>query len=117
MTDISKASTAVPKLRLVFVFVSFLIISPTQYVSQQIIYDLMYMLQILLYILIQITQRYKCLVGHSDFMDGVKAKKNYYDDETLEKMKKHFNIDNDDDLLRYIASHGLKDYKFEIEEQ
>jgi len=50
-------------------------------------------------------------------MDGVKAKKNYYDDETLEKMKKHFNIDNDDDLLRYIASNGLKDYKFEIEEQ
>jgi len=49
-------------------------------------------------------------------MDRVKPKKNYYDDETLEKMKKHYKSDNDDDLLRYIASHGLKDYKFEIEE-
>jgi hypothetical protein len=49
-------------------------------------------------------------------VDSVKAKKNYYDDETLEKMKKHYKINNDEDLLRYIASHGLKDYTFEIEE-
>lgn len=49
-------------------------------------------------------------------MDRVKAKKNYYDDETLERMKKYYKIDNDDDLLRFIATHGLKDYKFEIEE-
>jgi hypothetical protein len=49
-------------------------------------------------------------------VDSVKAKKNYYDDETLEKMKKHYRIDNDDDLLRYIAAHGLNDYKFEIED-
>jgi len=49
-------------------------------------------------------------------LKGVKAKENYYDDETIEKMKKYYKIDNDEDLLRFIAIHGFKDYKFEIEE-
>ena len=30
-----------------------------------------------------------------------------YDDETLEKMKKYYNIDDHTDLLKFIKSHGL----------
>ena len=30
-----------------------------------------------------------------------------YDDETLEKMKKYYNIDDHTDLLKFIRSHGL----------
>ena len=48
-------------------------------------------------------------------MDRVKVKKDHYDDETLEKMKKYYRIKNDNDLLRFIESHGLKDYNFEID--
>ena len=43
-----------------------------------------------------------------------KIKKQYYDDETLERMKKYYKVDNDDDLLRFIKTHGLKDYNFDI---
>jgi hypothetical protein len=38
-----------------------------------------------------------------------------YDDETLEKMKRYYKIDNHEDLLRFIKTHGLKDYDFEID--
>ena len=38
-----------------------------------------------------------------------------YDDETLEKMKRYFKIDDHDELLRFIKTHGLKNYDFEIE--
>ena len=44
-----------------------------------------------------------------------KIKKQQYDDETLERMKKYYKIDNDDDLLRFIKSHGLKNYNLEID--
>lgn len=30
-----------------------------------------------------------------------------YDDETLEKMKKYYNIDDSTELIRFIRSHGL----------
>ena len=30
-----------------------------------------------------------------------------YDDETLEKMKKYYNIDDSTELLRFIRSNGL----------
>ena len=30
-----------------------------------------------------------------------KVKKHHYDDETLERMKKYYKVDNDDDLLRF----------------
>ncbi|MGE0242380.1 MAG: hypothetical protein AB7F53_00335 [Nitrososphaeraceae archaeon] len=30
-----------------------------------------------------------------------------YDDETIEKMKKYYNIDDHTDLLKFIRSHGL----------
>jgi hypothetical protein len=35
------------------------------------------------------------------------SKPRIYDDETLEKMKKYYNIDDHTDLLKFIKSHGL----------
>jgi hypothetical protein len=49
-------------------------------------------------------------------MEGAKVKKYHYDDETLERMKKYYKIDNHDDLLRFIRTHGLKNYNIEIED-
>ena len=45
-----------------------------------------------------------------------KVKKHHYDDETLERMKKYYKVDNDDDLLRFIKTHGLKEYNFQIDD-
>lgn len=39
----------------------------------------------------------------------------HYDDETLEKMKRYYKIDNQDELLRFIKTHGLKNYDIELE--
>ena len=39
----------------------------------------------------------------------------HYDDETLEKMKRYYKIDDHDELLRFIKTHGLRNYDFEIE--
>jgi hypothetical protein len=44
-----------------------------------------------------------------------KIKKQQYDDETLERMKKYYKVDNDDDLLRFIKTHGLKNYNLDID--
>ena len=44
-----------------------------------------------------------------------KIKKNHYGDETLERMKKYYKVDNDDDLLRFIKTHGLKNFNLEID--
>lgn len=38
----------------------------------------------------------------------------HYDDETLEKMKRYYKIDDNEELLRFIKTHGLKDYNFDI---
>ncbi|HEY7757404.1 MAG TPA: hypothetical protein VIA08_04155 [Nitrososphaeraceae archaeon] len=38
----------------------------------------------------------------------------HYDDETLEKMKRYYKIDNNEELLRFIKTHGLKNYNFDI---
>lgn len=35
------------------------------------------------------------------------SKPRIYDDETLEKMKKYYNIDDHTDLLKFIRSNGL----------
>ena len=44
------------------------------------------------------------------------VKKNlHYDDETLEKMKRYYKIDDNEELLRFIKTHGLKDYNFDID--
>lgn len=45
---------------------------------------------------------------------GVK-KHVHYDDETLEKMKRYYKIDDNEELLRFIKTHGLKDYNFDID--
>jgi len=39
----------------------------------------------------------------------------HYDNETLEKMKRYYKIDDQDELLRFIKTHGLKNYDFELE--
>lgn len=39
----------------------------------------------------------------------------HYDDEILEKMKRYYKIDDHDELLRFIKTHGLRNYDFEIE--
>lgn len=44
-----------------------------------------------------------------------KIKKHHFDDETLERMKKYYKVDNDDDLLLFIKTHGLKNYSLEID--
>jgi len=49
-------------------------------------------------------------------MESAKVKKYpHYDDETLEKMKRYYKIDNQDELLRFIKTHGLKNYDIELE--
>jgi retron-type reverse transcriptase len=39
----------------------------------------------------------------------------HYDDETLEKMKRYYKIDGNEELLRFIKTHGLKNYNFDID--
>ena len=49
-------------------------------------------------------------------MDKAKVKRRvHYDDETLEKMKRYYNIDNHEELLRFIKTQGLRDYDFQID--
>ena len=35
------------------------------------------------------------------------SKPRIYDDETIEKMKRYYNIDDHTDLLKFIRSHGF----------
>ena len=39
----------------------------------------------------------------------------HYDDETLEKMKRYYKIDDNEELLRFIKTHGLINYNFDID--
>ena len=39
----------------------------------------------------------------------------HYDDETLEKMKKYYKINDHDELLRFIKTHGLKNYHLDVD--
>lgn len=39
----------------------------------------------------------------------------HYDDETLEKMKRYYKIDDNEELLRFLKTHGLKNYNFDID--
>jgi hypothetical protein len=48
-------------------------------------------------------------------MERAKVKKHHYDDETLQRMKKYYKIDDHADLLRFIRTHALKNYNIEIE--
>lgn len=35
-------------------------------------------------------------------------RRTHYDDETLERMKQYYKIEDHNDLLRFIKAHGLK---------
>jgi hypothetical protein len=49
-------------------------------------------------------------------MERARVKNNvHYDDETLENMKRYYKIDDNEELLRFIKTHGLKNYSFEID--
>ena len=54
----------------------------------------------------------------NNMIKGEKEKKvlkpRIYDDETLEKMKRYYKIDDNEELLRFIKTHGLKNYNFDI---
>ena len=39
----------------------------------------------------------------------------HYDDETLERMKRYYKIDDHGSLLRFIKTHGLKTEDIEVE--
>ena len=48
-------------------------------------------------------------------MERARVKRNvHYDDETLEKMKRYYKIDDHDELLRFIKTHGLKKYDLDV---
>ncbi len=48
-------------------------------------------------------------------MEKAKVKKYVnYDDETLEKMKRYYKINDHDELLRFIKTHGLKNYDLDV---
>ena len=49
-------------------------------------------------------------------MEKAKVKRYpHYDDEALEKMKRYYKIDDQDELLRFIKTHGLKNSDIELE--
>jgi len=49
-------------------------------------------------------------------MEKSRVKKHvHYDDETLEKMKRYYKIDDHDELLRFIKTHELKNYHLDID--
>ena len=49
-------------------------------------------------------------------MERARVKRNvHYDAETLEKMKRYYKIDDNEELLRFIKTQGLKNYNFDID--
>jgi hypothetical protein len=49
-------------------------------------------------------------------MERARVKRHvHYDDETFEKMKRYYKIDDNEELLRFIKTHGLKNYNFDID--
>ena len=44
---------------------------------------------------------------NNEIINNNLKKSRIYDDETLESMKKYYNIDDHTDLLKFIRSHGL----------
>ena len=49
-------------------------------------------------------------------MEKARVRKHvHYDDETLEKMKRYYKIDDHDELLRFIKTLGLKNYHLDVD--
>ena len=61
-------------------------------------------------------EKFKCneLIYYNVEKARVK-KRVLYDDDTLEEMKRYYKIENHDELLRFIKTHGLKNDDSEVE--
>ena len=49
-------------------------------------------------------------------MEKIRERKNHYDHETFQKMKKYYKVEDHADLLRFIKIHGLQEYNFQIDD-
>jgi len=61
-------------------------------------------------------EKFKCNELIYYIVEKARVKKRVlYDDDTLEEMKRYYKIENQDELLRFIKTHGLKDDDSEVE--
>ena len=62
-------------------------------------------------------EKFKCDELIYYIVENARVKKRVlYDDDTLEEMKRYYKIDNHDELLRFIKTHGLKNDDSEVED-
>jgi hypothetical protein len=62
-------------------------------------------------------EKFKCDELIYYIVEKARVKKRVlYDDDTLEEMKRYYKIDNHDELLRFIKTHGLKSDDNEVED-
>lgn len=61
-------------------------------------------------------EKFKCNELIYYIVEKARVKKRvFYDDDTLEEMKRYYKIENHDELLRFIKTHGLKNDDSEVE--
>jgi hypothetical protein len=61
-------------------------------------------------------EKFKCDELIYYIVEKARVKKRVlYDDDTLEEMKRYYKIDNHEELLRFIKTHGLKNDDSEVE--
>lgn len=61
-------------------------------------------------------EKFKCNELIYYIVEKARVKKRVlYDDDTLEEMKRYYKIENQDELLRFIKTHGLNDDDSEVE--
>ncbi|MGB7676098.1 MAG: hypothetical protein WBL54_06220 [Nitrososphaeraceae archaeon] len=61
-------------------------------------------------------EKFKCNELIYYIVEKARVKKRVlYDDDTLEEMKRYYKIENHDELLRFIKTHGLKNDDSEVE--
>jgi hypothetical protein len=62
-------------------------------------------------------EKFKCDELIYYIVEKARVKKRVlYDDDTLEEMKRYYKIENHDELLRFIKTHGLKNDDNEVED-
>lgn len=62
-------------------------------------------------------EKFKCDELIYYIVEKARVKKRVlYDNDTLEEMKRYYKIDNHDELLRFIKTHGLKNDDSEVED-